>query len=91
MTELEEVVLGLDELEAIRLVDFEALSQEDAGKKMGISRGTIGRLLDRGRHTLVDALIHGKALRIDGGPVVEGRKRGRLRARCCEVDSSNEK
>jgi len=31
MTELEEVVLALDELEALRLVDFEALSQEQAG------------------------------------------------------------
>ena len=36
MVELEEVVLGLDELEAIRLVDFEALSQEEAGEKMRV-------------------------------------------------------
>lgn len=84
MTELEEIVLGLDELEAIRLVDFESLSQEEAGARMGISRGTIGRLLEHGRHTLADALLHGKALHIEGGPVVEGRKRGRRGARCCE-------
>ncbi len=90
MTELEETVLGLDELEAIRLVDFESLSQEDAGTRMGVSRGTIGRLLERGRCTIADALLHGKALLIEGGPVVEGRKRGRHRARCCEADPADE-
>ena len=89
MTDLEEVVLGLDELEAIRLVDFESLSQEEAGARMGISRGTIGRLLERGRHTLADTLLHGKALLIEGGPVVEGRKRGRHQARCCEAAEAN--
>lgn len=69
MSELEEVVLQLDELEALRLVDHDGLSQEDAGKRMGVSRGTIGRLVETGRRTVVDALIHGKALRIAGGPV----------------------
>lgn len=81
MTELEEVVLALDELEALRLVDFEALSQEDAGEKMGVSRGTIGRLLERGRKTVVDALLHGKALRIEGGPITPSV--GRRGRRCC--------
>ncbi len=73
MLELGEVVLLLDELEALRLVDYEDLSQEQAGDRMGISRGTIGRLLERGRRTVVDALLHGKALRIEGGPVVTAR------------------
>jgi predicted DNA-binding protein (UPF0251 family) len=69
LTELEEVVLGLDELEALRLADFEGLSQEDAGQRMGVSRGTIGRLLESARKTVADALLHGKALRLEGGPV----------------------
>lgn len=81
MVDLEEVVLGLDELEALRLVDFEALSQEEAGEKMGVSRGTIGRLLEKGRRTVVDALLHGKALRIEGGPVTACTSK-RL-GRCC--------
>jgi uncharacterized protein len=81
MTELEEVVLGLDELEALRLVDFEALSHEEAGEKMGVSRGTIGRLLEKGRKTVVDALLHGRALRIEGGPVAAST--GKRRGRCC--------
>lgn len=75
LVELEEVVLPLDELEALRLVDFEALSQEQAGERMGVSRGTIGRLLERGRRTVVDALLHGKALRIEGGPVARTKDR----------------
>jgi uncharacterized protein len=81
MTELDEVVLALDELEALRLVDFEALSQEQAGEQMGVSRGTIGRLLEKGRKIVVDALLHGKALRIEGGPVTTASSR--YRGRCC--------
>jgi predicted DNA-binding protein (UPF0251 family) len=82
LVELEEVVLPLDELEALRLVDLENLSQEQAGERMGVSRGTIGRLLERGRRTVVDALLHGKALRIEGGPVaaVQLKHRGS----CCK-------
>jgi predicted DNA-binding protein (UPF0251 family) len=81
MTELEESVLALDELEALRLVDFEALSQEQAGEKMGVSRGTIGRLLEKGRRIVVDTLLHGKALRIEGGPVAATASK--RRGRCC--------
>lgn len=76
LVDLEEVVLALDELEALRLVDYESLSQEEAGEKMGVSRGTIGRLLEKGRRTVADALLHGRALRIEGGTVTpSGSKR----------------
>jgi predicted DNA-binding protein (UPF0251 family) len=66
---LEEVVLGLDEVEALRLADLEGLEQEDVGKRMGVSRGTVGRLLARARRTVADALLRGKALKLEGGPV----------------------
>lgn len=69
MVDLEEVVLALDELEALRLVDYESLSQEAAGERMGVSRGTIGRLLEKGRRTVADALLHGRALRLEGGTI----------------------
>jgi uncharacterized protein len=81
MTELEEVVLALDELEALRLVDFEALSHEQAGERMRVSRGTVGRLLEKGRKTVVDALLHGRALRIEGGPIAASATK--RRGRCC--------
>lgn len=64
---LEEVVLTIDELEALRLADFEAYSQEDAAEKMKVSRATFGRIIENARKKLVDALISGKAILIEGG------------------------
>ncbi|WP_027357857.1 DUF134 domain-containing protein [Desulforegula conservatrix] len=64
---LEEVTLTVDECEAIRLADLENLSQEDAGEKMGISRATFGRIIQQARKNVADAIINGKAIRIEGG------------------------
>jgi predicted DNA-binding protein (UPF0251 family) len=83
--ELETVVLGLDELEAIRLADLEGLYQEEAAARMGISRPTFGRLVAQARHKVADALFNGKALMFSGGTVAvrgmdgitSGRRRGR--------------
>ena len=43
---LEEVILSVDELEAIRLADLESLYQEQAAEKMNVSRQTFGRIID---------------------------------------------
>lgn len=67
MADLELVSLKLSELEAFRLCDQEGLDQAAAGKRMGVSRGTIQRLLKEARSKVVDALLHGKALRIEPG------------------------
>ena len=64
---LEQLPLAVDELEAIRLVDLEGLSQEQAADTMGVSRQTIGRVLERGRAKVADALVSGKAILIGGG------------------------
>lgn len=69
--DLEELRLGLDEAEAIRLADLEGLYQEAAARRMGVSRQTFGRILEEGRRKVADALINGKALRIEGGSIVE--------------------
>jgi uncharacterized protein len=66
---LEEVILGLDELEALRLADYEGLYQEDAAKEMNVSRQTFGSIIGRARRKIADALLNAKALRIEGGPV----------------------
>ena len=66
---LGEVVLALDEFEALRLTDLEQHYQEAAAGRMGISRPTLSRILDSARRKVADALVHGKALRIEGGPV----------------------
>ncbi len=63
-SEREPVILEPDELEALRLVDLEDLSQEEAGEKMGISRGTIWRLLKSARHKTTLALTDGRTIRI---------------------------
>jgi len=52
------------ELEALRLVDLEGLSQEEAGTKMGISRGTVWRLLQSARKKTAQALTEGRPLQI---------------------------
>jgi len=60
--ELQKIVLEIDELEALRLCDGEGLSQAAAGERMGISRGTVQRLVTCGRNKLISALVDGKAL-----------------------------
>lgn len=67
VVELEEVVLNLDEFEAIRLADHEKLYQEEAAVKMNISRQTFGRILESAHRKIADVLISGKALKIEDG------------------------
>ncbi len=91
--DFEVAVLALDELEAIRLADVEGLYQEAAAQRMGVSRATFARILNRGRTTVAQALLEEQALVLGDGPVVEaepeplpcpvhegGRRRGRG---CC--------
>ncbi len=64
LSNLEEVVLEIDELESLRLADFLALSHEKAAEQMKISRATFGRIVEKARNKIVDAILHGKALKI---------------------------
>ncbi len=68
--DLEEIVMTLDELESLRLADFEGLYQEQAAERMKVSRPTFARIVEAARKKVADALIHGKALRMEGGPVL---------------------
>jgi predicted DNA-binding protein (UPF0251 family) len=75
-----EVLMSVEELEAIRLSDFEHLDQETAANMMQVSRHTYGRILSAARSTVADALVTGKALKIEGGTFeFRGRGRGRRR------------
>jgi predicted DNA-binding protein (UPF0251 family) len=67
MLGLDEVKLKVDEREAIRLSDLLGLSHEEAGQRMGVSRATFGRIIQRARRVIADALIHGKAINVEGG------------------------
>jgi predicted DNA-binding protein (UPF0251 family) len=64
---LEEVVLTVDEFEAIRLADLERLYQEQAAEKMKVSRQTFGRIIDSAHKKMAEVLVQGKALKIEGG------------------------
>jgi len=66
MIDLEESSLTMPEFEAIRLVDLNEVSQEEAGKQMQISQSTLSRILKSGRKRIADAIVNGKAIRIEG-------------------------
>ena len=65
MFELQEIVLTLPEFEAIRLIDLNGIPQEEAGNKMQISQPTLSRILKSARNKIADAIINGKAIRIE--------------------------
>ena len=67
MTVLEEVVLTVEELEALRLAHREELYQQEAAQRMQVSRATFGRLLESAHRKVTRALVEGAALRIEGG------------------------
>jgi predicted DNA-binding protein (UPF0251 family) len=66
---LEEIGLSLDELEAVRLGDLEGMYQEEAAKKMNISRQTFGNIITSAHRKIADVLVNSKALKIEGGVV----------------------
>ena len=76
--DLEHVELTVDEVEALRLVDLEGLSHEEAAARLGVSRQTVGRVLDTARRKVADTLVNGKALVIGGGAYRVAQ------VRCCD-------
>ncbi len=62
MSEVDRITLFRDELEALKLCDLDDLTQEEAGRKMGVSRGTVQRILSSGRKKVAAALAGGKAV-----------------------------
>lgn len=63
----DEVVLGVEEVEALRLSDYLEIEQDSAAESMNVSRGTFQRIICSARKKTADALIHGKTIRIQGG------------------------
>lgn len=64
---MEENILRIEEVEAIRLKDIEGLEQEECAEKMQVSRQTFQRILNIARGKIADSIINGKAIRIEGG------------------------
>lgn len=69
LCELEEITLQLDELQALEHADLKRREQAAAAAAMGVSRQTFGSILASARRKLADAVVNGKALKIEGGPV----------------------
>ena len=63
----DEVTLGVDELEAIRLKDCEGLNQDECAARMNLSQSGFQRVLTAGRHKVARALVLGHSIRIEGG------------------------
>ena len=87
--DLEEVALSLDELEAVRLADLNGLYQEQAAPKMAVSRSAFARILESARRKIADALVHGKSLKLEGGPVQAGPGRAGICPRDCPCRHRN--
>lgn len=81
-TELETIILTLDELEALRLADFEGLYQEEAAQLMNVSRQTFGNIVTSARRKCAEALIHGKQLLMQGGDFEIDLERKEICRRC---------
>ncbi len=62
MSEIEQIPLLREELEALKLCDLDDLTQADAGARMGISRGTVQRILSSARKKVAKALSKGQAI-----------------------------
>ena len=70
MRYLQEEILTLDEVEAIRLADLENLDQAEAAQKMQLSRITFLRILHMAHSKIAKSLIYGKAIRMKGGDYI---------------------
>jgi predicted DNA-binding protein (UPF0251 family) len=82
--DLEWLTLTFDQLEALRLVDLDGLSHQQAAERLGVSRQTVGRMLELARRTIADALTTGKALQLAGGAYRLTCQGPEHLPRCCE-------
>ena len=78
VSELQEICLALDELEAIRLADINGMYQEEAAKMMNVSRQTFGNIIESAHKKIADAIVNGKALKIEGGVIKKVCRRNML-------------
>ncbi len=76
LRKLDGIFVTLDEFEAVRLADVEGLKQEDAARKMRVSRPTFSRIISSAHNKIGDALVNIKAIKIEGGccKVIGGKK-----------------
>ena len=81
--ELDEILLTVDEFEAVRLADYEGMNQREACKIMKISQPTFNRILASARNKIAQGIVEGQVLRIEGGRYVLGDGSGGLQCTDC--------
>ncbi len=69
----EEVIVAIEEYEAIRLHDYLGMSQKTAAQMMGISQQSFSRIVREARKKVADAIVNAKIIRIEGGDFVNKR------------------
>lgn len=74
----EEIELSIDQLEALKLADFQGFSQSEGAMAMQLSRPSFGRLLREARRLIADALVNGKIIKIRQGGVQIGVRKVEL-------------
>ncbi len=89
MSDAEIINLTIDEFEAIRLADYEDLYQEEAAERMGVSRQTLGRIVDSAHKKIADAMINGKVMVIEGGSFEIHDKKVHKCQKCRKKNKSN--
>ncbi len=62
LSKLHKTTLLPEEFEALRLADYESMSQQEAAEKMGISRQTFGNIVQSARYKTAASLVEGNAL-----------------------------
>ncbi len=80
---LEEILITVDEFEAVRLADYEGMSQRDASTVMKVSQPTFNRILSSARSKIARALVQGCVLRIEGGKYLLSDGSGMLVCQDC--------
>jgi len=83
LNQLEVVIVTFEELETVRLTDIEEMEQEQGSQLMGISRRAFWKDLQSARRKIAEALVGGKAIRIEGGSYWVDRKK-RLNCQDCQ-------
>jgi len=88
----EEIMLSLEEFEAIRLIDYEGMDQSQVAEVMNVSRQTVGRILKVGRYKLSKSIVEALRLKVSGGcykihkngadPALKGRHKVKGRKGC---------
>ncbi len=86
--DLEEIILKIEEAEALRLKDLLGLDQVDCAVEMGVSRTTFQRILIEARQKVADAIINSKILALEGGnyELVNNCRQHRHRFGRCDAD-----